>query len=44
MNDAFQLQTAELERRESQYVEAAKEFREKSEQLKLEQERIALKE
>jgi chromosome segregation ATPase len=44
VNDAFQLQTAELQRRENQFHEAARDYREKQEQLKVEQERIAMKE
>lgn len=44
VNDAFQLQTAELQRRENQFHEAAREYREKQEQLKVEHERIAMKE
>ena len=44
VNDAFQLQTAELQRREASYMEATRDFRERGEQLKLEQERIAMKE
>ena len=44
VNEAFQLQTSELQRRENQYGEAQRDYRERVELLKVEQERISLKE
>lgn len=38
------MQTSELQRRENQYAEAQRDYRERVELLKVEQERIALKE
>ena len=44
VNEAFQLQTAELQRREQQHLDLARDYRERTELLKVEQERIAMKE
>lgn len=36
VNEAFQIQTSEMSRKEQQYQEAAREYRERSEMLKIE--------
>ena len=44
VNEAFTLQASDFQKREYQYQELTKDYRERMESLKLDQERIALKE